>query len=267
MKRIRLCLLALLLGQNSYSQLNTGYEELIQGKLFCIHSQMLVGTSLFNTSSIYLIKGTNDSVHVFGCGYGKPEDIRAYRDCVLINTSFNYDVHLADSIIRSFGFDNPKIMFWVMHGHCDHINASFIYAMDSIFNTMQSKIYVHVREHTQVVCNEYCGGFGPCVQGDVFFGCPYTPKWGAPVLNQFVKIGKKTDACDVVLKHITTSYGTWQVLKAGTQHTPGGLNLFYPGSGGLKILGSEQSSGCNMAWAEVFPCHGNCDPDMLYNFP
>ena len=262
-----MALIATVCSYTAKPQLNTGFEEIIQGKLFCIHSELRINTTLFNTSSIFILKGTNDSVHVFGMGFGKPEDIRIYRDCTALNTSFVQDVHLADSLISSFNFVNPKIMFWIMHSHCDHSNAEFFYAMDSIFNTMQSKIYVHIRERVQTTCNSYCGGFGPCSQGNVFFGSSFDTHWGAPALAQFVGIGRKTDGCDAVLKNISTSYGTWQVLKAGNQHTPGGINLFYPGAGGLKILGSEQASGCNMAWADVFPCHGNCNPAMLYVFP
>src|SRR3990172_8551802 len=89
-----------LLCNTGYSQFNTGYEELIQSKLFCIHSEMRISASLFNTASIYLLKGTNDTVWVMGCGYGKPEDLRVYRDCTLINTSFQQDIHLSDSIIN-----------------------------------------------------------------------------------------------------------------------------------------------------------------------
>lgn len=236
----------------------TSVEEIITGNVFCIHSEIKNGATLFNTSNCYLLKGTNDTVWSFGMGYGKPEDIRIYRDCTTINTSFTKDMHQVDSVINLFGFSNPKVMFIVPHFHLDHANQEFIFGIDSMYNTLQSKIYVHLRDYTQCTCNAYCCGFGPCSLGSVFFGAPYDVSWANPVIAQFVKIGFKTDTCNRVLKTFTTSYGNWQVVKGSTTHTPGTLNLRCP-SKNVKILGADSGSPCwNPTGCILLPIHGNC---------
>ncbi len=252
----QMLLLSFLFPFLSYSQL-TGVEEVVQGQAFCVHSKLYIDSTLFNTSNIYVIKGTADTVWIFGTGYGDPTDIRVYRDCTAINASLQNDIRQTDSIIQTFGIAQPIINFIVPHFHLDHINQEFLYGIDSIYNTLRTKIFVHIRDFTQCTCNAYCGGFGACTVGSVFFGAPYDVPWSPPVLAQFVKLGFKTDPCDKVLKSFTSSYGIWRMRKAGTSHTPGGINLTCD-SLNLKILGSESGSACTIptGWY-ILPIHGD----------
>lgn len=254
MKKLLLALFPLY----SFAQV-THVEEIITGNVFCVHSKLYVDTTLFNTSNIYILKGTNDSVHIFGMGYGKPEDLRVYRDCTTIQTSFDQDMHQVDSVINLFGFTSPKIMFIVPHFHLDHANAEFVYGMDSIYGTMQSKIYVHLRDFTQCTCNSHCCGYPTgCTVGTTFFGAPYDRVWGQPLLAQFKKIGFKTDACNTVLKTITTSYDNWLVVKGTTTHTPGSLDLRCPPKS-LRILGADAGTPCSAPVGTInLPIHGDC---------
>lgn len=263
MKRI---IIALLFPVSCYAQI-TGVEPIVTDHAYCVHSELRIGTNLFNTSNIYVIKGTQDTVWIFGMGYGDPVDIRVYRDCTTINTSLQQDVHLVDSVVDLFSIQTPKIQYIVPHCHLDHVNQEFFSAMDSVFNSFMAWIYVHIRDRTVATCNGYCCNYGSCSSGGIFFGAPYDPPWTQPTLTRFKSLGFKTDQCNDQIKYITTSYGGWRVLKSDNTHTQGTINL-QSDSLKIRILGADGASSCPVPIGyDVLPIHGNINADTVYTLP
>src|SRR3990172_5692907 len=200
MKFPRFIAVMLLLCNTGYYQLVTGVEPIINNQAYVVHSELRIDTTLFNTSNMYILNGTSDgtydSVFIFGMGYGEPKDLRIYRDCTLLNTSLQQDIHLVDSVIQLFGLTRPLIQFIVPHQHLDHVNQEFVYGMDSVFGTLQSFIYVHENDYGGSVCNLHCCSGLTCVQGDPFFGIPFWLSWDTPTLLKFKIIGAKNDLCN-----------------------------------------------------------------------
>lgn len=257
MKFPRFMAMLLMCSDTAYSQLNTGVEVIIPNQALCVHSELHLNGPLINTSNIYILRGTGDTVWIFGCGYGDTTDLNVYRDTTLV-TSLQQDLHLTDSIINSFGILNPKVMVLVAHGHLDHINFEFVNGLDSLFGFMQSWIYVHLADKFKSTCNSLCCGTTPCIIGNICFGAPFSQPWSQPMLTRFKTIGNKNLTCGVSLKQITTSYGNWVVKKADTAHTAGAINLEHPALQ-YRINGADILSSClpPLGWL-AFPIHGNC---------
>jgi len=138
--------------------------------------------------------------------------------------------------------------------------------MDSIYGTMQSYIYIHHADKAIGTCNAYCRTGLPCAQGAAYFGTPYDVRWTTPTLSRFRTIGNKNLTCNIVIKHITTSYGGWKVKKASNVHTAGCINLDCD-SLNIRIAGSDVNGSClpPVGW-DLLPIHGNANVDSVYNF-
>lgn len=238
-------------------------EPVIHNNVYCIHSNLYNNTTFINSSNIYVLKGTNDTVFIFGMGYGKPEQIRVYRNVPTLNTNINQDAHLLDSVVSLLNVTSPKIMFICPHQHLDHINQAFVDVVDSLYGTVNTKIYVHRKDFKGATCNDHCCDGSECVQGSPFFGVPY--EWDAPTLLKFRSLGRSNDSCGQVVKRFTTSYGMWWVMKGTDTHTPGALDLQCT-TVPIRINGSDIAV-CPTTGFDVLPCHGVCGVDSVYVFP
>lgn len=65
-----ICLPVSFFSARSQQPLVYGREEILPGTFYVVHSGMDQNNVLANTSNIYLIKGTQDTVWIFGTGYG-----------------------------------------------------------------------------------------------------------------------------------------------------------------------------------------------------
>lgn len=243
----------------------TGIEPIIYNQAYCVHSEMKIGNTLQNTSNIFVIKGTNDTVWIWSMGYGDPLDLRVYRDCTIINTSLIQDIHYVDSCIKLMNVLNPVLMFIAPHFHLDHINQEFITAIDSIYEIKNSYIYIHVADYSKGTCGCLCCNM-PCTQGSNYFGAPYSMTWTDKTISKFRAIGNKNLICGTVIKYITTSYGGWKITKASNIHTSGCINLDCD-SLNIRISGSDVNGTClpGNGW-DLLPAHGNIQVDSVYSF-
>lgn len=255
------CILILAINTKLIAQLNIGTETIIENEAYAVHSTMYNGSTVMNTVNVFLIKGVNDSVWIFGSGYGEPTDVRFYRNNNNINTGGQlFDVQRVDSIIQNkFQLSNlnAKIQFITPHFHLDHINQEFFTALANNYNYNLTKIYIHTNDYNGATCNSQCCGSLPCNQTSPNFGAPYNVPWTSNTLSKFHTLGSLNDTCNTELMKITTSYGYWSVLKADIQHTNGSINLAN-NLVKIKILGSEPGTECNTPndW-QIIEAHGN----------
>lgn len=239
------------------SQLTTGAETVLLNQIYVVHSELRLNGNLMNTSNWYILRGTADTVWMWGGSYGTPEDIEAYRDTFNLTTSFQNDLHLVDSIVDLFGMVHPKPMLIPGHFHLDHCNQETIFGLDSLFGFMQSWVYIHASEHFKCLCNSHCCGTGLCAQGSQYFGAPYHTSWTNPTKTRFRTLGTKNQSCGTNLKVVTTSYGNWIVKRSDSAHTSGSLNMECPMLM-IRINGSDIVTTCVPPTGyTVLPIHGN----------
>lgn len=255
----------LLLSTTVFSQPQLGIQKIIQGQFYVVHSGMDSSGTVFESSNCYLIKGTNDTVWVFGTGYGDKtvgndkSDLSQYKGGGVYEPTLNAidDVRKADSvIIQEFGISksNCVLMFIVPHGHLDHINQEFISAFfDSLsYPNNGTQIYVHTNDHKTSTCNSYLCGTGK----QAFYGAPFHRPWTGTELAMFVQLGKPADATNLLVRSFTSACGNWSVVKGDTLHTRGSLNLDNPGLK-YRILGSAPDGApTGQGWKKL-PIHGD----------
>jgi hypothetical protein len=242
----------------SHAQLNTGVEVITTNEIYCVHSELRVNGNLQNTSNIFCLKGTSDTIWIFSMGYGDAEDLKIYRDCTTITTSLQQDIRLIDSVAGLMGLVNPKPMVILCHFHLDHANQDLWHGLDSIFGIMDSYLYIHIADYSRCTCNSLCCGVTPCVQSSSYFGSPFDKKWTTPTLARFRTLGNKNNSCGHILKYITTPSGNWRITKSDNAHTGGCVNLEHPGLQ-YRINGADILSTCfpPIGWTS-FNIHGDC---------
>ncbi len=247
----------------------SGIETIIENEAYVVHSEQYFNSKIFNTSNIYLFKGLDQTVWIFGTGYGEVTDIQFYRNNPDLTTSgATSDASLINSVIQNnFGISNTTaiLQFIVPHFHLDHINQELITELEVVqnYNLTNSNIYVHANDYYKATCNLPCCGETPCDGNSPNFGSPYTTPWEAPTLSKFVSIGQPTDSCNQFLMTIPTSYGFWEVLKGDVLHTSGTLNIVNSNYK-LKILGAHLGTECETPddW-QLLEIHGDLNMDDI----
>ncbi len=254
-----------------------GLEEIVAGNLYVMHSMIYQNNDPWTTSNIFLIKGTNDTVWIFGSGYGD-----FYEGCIDDCNDNNYylgkefhgtgpaieDVKPLDSIIQNVFHtdkDDVVLQFIVPHYHNDHINSEFIDAFHSHFSysvNQNEKIWVHVNDFYGATCDEPCCGTQPCPdKKNKFYGVPYKPSWNTEYKNLFTAIGSENDTCNQIIKSFTSEIGIWQISKGvavkDDGHTDGTINLNNSDLK-LRINGTKSKVQCSIpnGW-DSCSVHGN----------
>lgn len=252
-----------------FAQYITGIETIIENEVYVVHSELHLNSNIFNTSNIFLFKGINDTIWIFGTGYGEATDIQFYRNNPNLTTiGVANDASAIESVIQNnFGIPNidSKLQFIVPHFHLDHINQELITELKVIknYDLTNSSIYVHINDLSRSTCNLPCCGDIPCDISSSNFGSPYNFPWDTTTLSKFISIGQPTDSCNQVLMSFNTSYGFWEVLKGDNQHTNGTLNIINTDYK-LKILGAHIGTECTTPtdWQLIEP-HGNLNIDSV----
>lgn len=257
-------------------QLNDGTETVIAQSVYVIHSMIYANDAPWTTSNIYVIKGTGDTVWIYGSGYGDFVDVCA--DCndnnFYLGENFHGtgpatdDVKQVDSVITQiFGMqrDSVLLQFIVPHYHNDHINNEFIDAFHNAFNYPlrdDEKIWIHINDAYGAICNEPCCGTEPCPdKKNKYYGVPYMPSWQKEYINLFTNMGEANDECNKVIKNFTAVGGNWQITKAlaveNGGHTDGTVNLQNE-SFKLRIAGTKSKKQCPLpeGW-RMISVHGN----------
>jgi len=264
-------------------QLDTGIETIIVNKFYVVHSMLAYNGSLSATSNIYLIKGKNDTVWVFGSGYGDKtiigdtSDVQYYKSLITngvmdpLRNAID-DATQADTVIR-FKFNlspaSAKLMLIVPHFHPDHINKEFVSAFFQSLGYIQnkSKIFVHINDSSEATCNAKCCGEIPCSFNSLSYGAPYNDPWTNKILKMFRAFGNPLDVCNQPVKTLNSASGKWVIVKSEMKinggHTDGTVNI---DNNVLKyrILGASAGVECDLpdpSW-KALPIHGNL-PDLL----
>ena len=230
-----LAILSICILESSYAQqqqLRLGTDAVVENKLYVVYSGMSWSDTgrLAETSNIYVIKGLDDTVWVYGAGYVDPQgEIPVSRPGRDTTRNGQADAADADRVITQFfGFkrESVKFMFIVPHYHLDHLNVEFLKPFFDQFgyNRGTAKIFIHTSDYFPAVCtaDSSCGGIR---------GGPENPPWSSAsyLLNMIEKLGTPTDACNAVVKTFQSPSGTWQVKKdqnvSAGGHTDGAINL------------------------------------------
>ncbi len=267
MKKLYVLLLLIIVCKLAYGQGTspvTDPEPIVKDQVYAVHSLRYDDYTLDWTVSIFLFKGTNDTVWVFGMGFGGTADINFYYNNGKTYTSSgaNNDAHQVGNIVENnFGISktDAKLQFVVPHFHLDHVNQEFITALSAQnFDLDNSRIFVHTNDYTGSTCGKPCCG-QPCNETSEYLWAPYNQAWTAETLQKFEVIGKPDDQCDDYLMSFDTSYGMWKILKA-RGHTSGAVNLSNEALK-LTILGGER---CPTPgdWQVVGP-HGDINMDQI----
>jgi Secretion system C-terminal sorting domain len=246
---------------------NTGIDTVISKHLYVVHSErrnINNPAMIQNTSNIYVLRGINDSVWVFGTGYGDTLDYRAYGQPT-ITTGPAYDAALTDSIIRyhfSLNRAAAKVQFIVPHEHLDHINQEFISALFALtgYDFSKTNIYVHQNDLAGSTCNAKCCGTSGCNQNNQYWAVPYLSPWNSATLAKFQALGIATNPCNKILKVINAWCNEkWQIRKADIAHTTGAVNLVNTVRK-VVIYGTAYNTNCKVvtdnSW-KTLQVHGN----------
>lgn len=256
------------------AQLVTGAEAILGGEFYVVHSGIAKHDTLYNTSNIYIIKGTADTVWLFGAGYGDKSDFPADTSDIKFYKGAGFDASLnaladaqqVDSIItQAFGLNKQDVVlqFIAPHFHLDHLNQEFLAALieDLNYPGNSLQILVHVKDSTGAMCNSYCCGNSGCSSPSSFFGAPFHPKWTMPYLQRFKFLGGPNDTCNHPVWTFTSLCGKWVALKSVNYndggHTDGSINL-ENSSLQLRLNGADGGTQCPLpdSW-QVFNIHGN----------
>ncbi|MFI5173024.1 MAG: hypothetical protein ACHQFW_11570, partial [Chitinophagales bacterium] len=254
-----------------------GMEELIAGKLYVMHSMIYEGDEPWTTSNIYIIKGTGDSVWIYGSGYGdfgEPCDDACNDNNYYLGKTYRgtgpatEDVRPIDSIITkifNLNRDSANLQFIVPHYHNDHINEEFIDAFYSTFNyplKPGEKVWIHINDSIGALCDEPCCGTQPCPdKKNVYYGVPYSPHWKKEYKKMFTAMGEAGDTCNALVKSFNSACGNWNITKGvalnDKGHTDGTINLQ---NKDLKLLiaGTKSKTQCDLPpnW-QMITVHGN----------
>lgn len=260
--------------------LTDGLEEFIPGEVYVMHSLIYAKNKTWTTSNIFIIKGTSDTVWIYGTGYGdftQPCNDGCNDNNFYLGMEFTgtgpavEDVRPVDSVITNIFHlerDSVILQFIVPHYHNDHINEEFIDAFYSTFHyplKAGEKIWVHINDSYGALCGEPCCGTEPCPdKKNVYYGVPYLPAWKPEYKNMFATMGKEDDPCNTILKTFTTAKGNWHITKAlavkDGGHTDGTVNLQNEDLK-IRIAGTKSKAQCALPkdWS-VVTVHGNVSP-------
>lgn len=254
-----------------------GLEEVHADNIYVMHSMIYAKNKPWTTSNIFVIKGTNDTVWIFGSGFGdfgKPCEEACNDNNYYLGENFygtgpaTEDVKPVDSVIRNIfkiEKDSAILQFIVPHYHNDHINSEFIDAFYSTFHypfNPASKIWIHKNDSAGAVCNEPCCGTQPCPdKKNKYYGVPYMPAWKPEYKAMFKSMGSENDECNTVIKTFTSASGNWNITKGVSVkdkgHTDGTINL---NNADLKlyITGTKSKVQCDFlpGW-RIITVHGN----------
>ncbi len=249
---------------------------LIDGMLAVVPSISMEGESINTSSNIFVLRGTQDTIWIFGTGYGDGNvhcddcnDYTFYRGANF-HTAANAidDARKVDSILTQvWEIDRQQaiIQFIAPHFHADHLNAEFVAA---VFDSLEYAeptgkcIFVHRNDSAGAVCNTPCCGTLPCPDKDnPYYAAPYQPEWNNRQLAYFSFFGTDIDTCNQVCMTITAPVGDWLVSKgtarANGGHTDGTVNL-QSVSLQIRIAGTLNRPQCPLpdGW-RTFYVHGN----------
>lgn len=228
----------------------TGVDTVVMNNLYVVYSGLNENGKIRSTSNIYVLKGRNDSVWIFGSGYGDDGDLQSYFNNTIATTRNSLaDAADVDSIIThlfNLNRQDVKLQFIVPHFHLDHVNQEFIATFFGNFNynLAPSNIYVHINDSIPATCNAPCCGNVACSDtSDLHFGSPHHTSWTPNFLQKFKAIGSASDNCNDPIMRISSPSGPWVLRKASNSHTPGTVNLtssLYR----VKIMGSMPATPC-----------------------
>lgn len=254
-----------------------GLEEMLAGKVYVMHSMIYADNKPWTTSNIFLIKGTQDTVWIFGSGYGdfaQPCEEACNDNNYYLGENFygtgpaTEDVRPLDSVITQvFKMQKESVVlqFIVPHYHNDHINAEFVDAFYSVFHYPKnpaSAIWIHTNDLFGAICNEPCCGTEPCPdKKNKFYGVPYMPSWKPEYVAMFRPMGAENDSCNTVIKTFASASGIWHITKAvavsADGHTDGTINLNNSDIQ-VRITGTKSKVQCTLpkGWTSM-SVHGN----------
>jgi hypothetical protein len=251
-----------------------GAEPIIEGELYVVHSALTKNGGVVNTSNIFVVRGTQDSVWIFGSGYGdrthlsRASDVSTYRPLKDAWRTAYFDAVRVDSVITNvFGLDraSAKLQFIVPHFHFDHVNREFVTVFGERLNygVGVSRILVHASDSVGATCNTPCCGNTPCGIGSEFWGSPFMEPWLPGDLALFETVGTAADSCNQQVLAFGSPLGDW-VLRKGMNvadggHTDGTVNLDCA-SASTRLLGANVGILCPMApgWRAI-RIHGDID--------
>ncbi len=263
--------------QNNVMGLIDGTETIIQNEVYVVHSMIYAKNKPWTTSNIFVLKGTNDTVWIFGSGYGDfnktCEDVCNDNNYYLGDEFYGTgpateDVKYVDSII-TIVFEIPRdrvhLQFIVPHYHNDHINSEFIDAFFVAFNyplKEDEKIWIHYNDSIGALCDEPCCGTEPCPdKKNKYYGVPYMPHWKPEYKRMFNTMGVEDDTCNAIVKTFTSVSGNWIITKSvavkDSGHTDGTINLNNENLK-LRIAGTKSKVQCALPedW-RMISVHGN----------
>jgi FlgD Ig-like domain len=255
-------------------QLVLGAEPIVQGEFYVVHSGLARDGTVVNTSNIYVVRGAQDSVWLFGSGYGdrshlgRTSDVQSYRPLRDAWRMAYFDAIRVDSIITNvFGLDRASatLTFIVPHFHFDHVNREFVTAFGERlgYGVGVSRVVVHASDSVGTTCNLPCCGNTPCAGISEFFGSPFMEPWSPGDLTLFDAVGTAADTCNQQVFGFGSPLGDWVVRKgmsvAEGGHTNGTVNLECTALS-MRVLGANVGILCPMApgW-RVLGIHGNID--------
>jgi len=253
----------------------SGAETLIDGSLYVVHSISLNGEEINTSSNIFIVPGKDDTVWLFGTGYGDGSctdcnDYTYYKGPgFATQTDAIQDAQKTDSIIKSHiqkDSELVKLMFIAPHFHADHLNAEFISAMhDSLGYPVPDypNILIHTNDYKGATCNSPCCDSEPCPdKKNQYYAAPYQPSWTEEQLSHCVAIGHEDDDCNAtIFKFESPTSGTWEVVKGESRknggHTDGTINLI-SNKEQIRINGTLNKPQCKLPkqWQELY-VHGN----------
>ena len=249
--KIVFSILASALFISSVNAQNLGLDEAVAGELYAVYSGLEPnpgGTPVL--TNIFVLKGTNDTVWLFGSGCGNrsnmpgdTSDVKYYRfldtgsptwDCT--NNAIK-DAQSVDTVITThFGLNknNVKLQFIVPHAHADHSAPEFLDELNNLgYSVANTNVYVHIEGSDMIGCTQPCCGYTPCQDRftDKWYGASYNPTWPVALLNNVITIGQVSDGCDDVLKYFSSNtLGIWKVMSGvdtsvAQSHTGGTIDL------------------------------------------
>jgi len=269
----------LFFGMPGNAQQNPFTEEVIANEFYAVYSGVNNGANLAFLTNIYVFKGMNDTVWIFGSGCGDIDnfptdtgDIRYYQfwETGSITWKCNHnsieDANKVDTIIKqNFGLTpaNVKLQFITPHHHADHAAPEFLVNLTQMgYNVNDLSVYVHVGDSAFIGCTQPCCGNVPCTNKLIHpgFGASFNPTWPSNILSNVVAIGTPTDVCGTSSLTFTTVMGSWNVTSAPDTslggHTPGTVDLEH-NVNKYRIVGSNfnKYTQCDTAGWTIFNIH------------
>lgn len=221
--------------------------------------------------------GEDADILVFGTGYG----CRIIGEVSTAEWGPEFDAGLVNNIVRNcMGLQGPlRVAFVVPHGHPDHFNPEFIYALQGLGGYVVDRIYVHVDDEMHLnqigmgcpgplvsaACSAACEAVN-CTNNN--FGCWPIETFGQPDCCNGAPWAGEPICPDPTPKDCESAWDSPGVLSfRSTQgrvwfrgrdgHTPGSVDLVLDhkdGSGRQFVVWGSMIPGC-----QASNCGGDCD--------